>query len=318
MDSEYHIVSELEQSLTFSRRDVPKSLLVKPDVDHLLKNAFTDWAAIAVLWVLAFYLPTWMYPMIAILIASRYHSFGVILHDLTHMPLRSKSIKCRILEILTGYPIGSTINAMRYHHLRHHKDSGMETDPYFKSGIEKSKWIKYLFILRGIILVPFWTFRGIYGTLAFYIIAMRNSYAKVFLQDRSGKDFSQSKEVIQCAAEDRWQLLFHIVLYSSLLWAPKFFIYGYLVPILISGVFAGYRLLNEHKYVETSDRTFETILATTRDNHLSGILKFFLAPKNIGYHIVHHLHPQVAWYKLPQLRKWYVDNYGEMYTNKES
>ncbi len=175
--------------------------------------------------------------------------------------------------------------------------------------------MKYLFILKAVLLVPFWSFRGIYGTLAFYLPNLRNSYAKVFLQDKSSKDFTENREVIQCASEDRWQLLFHILLYSTLFWSPSFLIYCYLIPISVSGMFAGYRLLNEHRYVETSDRKLETIISTTRDNHLSGILKFFLAPKNIGYHIVHHLHPQVAWYKLPQLRNWYLKNHGDIYNN---
>jgi fatty acid desaturase len=311
--SEYHIVAELDQSLTINKSDVPKELLIKPNIDFLLRSAFADYLMIAGFWLFDLYMPSWFYPVTALLVASRHHSLGVILHDVTHMPLKRKTIKFRVLEILSGYPIGSTINAMRYHHLRHHKDSGMATDPYFKDGVEQSKMLKYLFILRTVILAPFWTLRGIYGTLAFYMPGLRNSYAKVFLQDKSGKDFSQSMEVIQCAAEDRWQLLFHIALYSSIFWAPHFFIFCYFIPVLISGIFAGYRLLNEHHYIEVSDRKIQTIITTTRDNHLSGILKFFLAPKNIGYHIVHHLHPQVAWYKLPQLRKWYLENRRDVY-----
>ena len=310
---EFHIVEELETSLVFKKSSIPKDLLIKPDINSLLLHAVTDWGMIVVFCVASSLLPSWTYPLMAILIASRYHSFGVILHDVVHMPLKSKTAKLRLLEILTGYPVGSTINAMRYHHLRHHKDSGMHTDPYFKKGIEESKLLKYLFILRAIILIPFWTVRGVYGSLAFYLPVMRNSYAKVFLQDKSGNKFTNSNEVIQCASEDRWQLLFHILLYSMIVWAPFIFVYYYALPILICGIFSGYRLMNEHAYVETTDRSLETIIATTKDNHLSGVLKYFLAPKNIGYHIVHHLHPQVAWYKLPQLRKWYQENKSDVY-----
>lgn len=61
----------------------------------------------------------------------------------------------------------------------------------------------------------------------------------------------------------------------------------------------------------------ETIIKTTIDHHLNGIMKFFLAPRNIGYHIVHHLHPQVAWYHLPRLREWYLRNHPEIYPAKE-
>ena len=147
---------------------------------------------------------------------------------------------------------------------------------------------------------------------------MRNSYAKVFLQDKTGKDVSQNNEVIQCASEDRWQLLFHLILYSFIIWYPSFFWYGYFIPVLLSGMFAGYRLLNEHRYVETADCKPETIIATTRDNHLQGVLKFFLAPRNIGYHIVHHLHPQVAWYQLPKLRNWYLEHHSGLYRGEET
>lgn len=310
---EHHLVLELNDTLLVKKRNVPKHLLTNPHINYLLQNAVSDWLYVVLFWILIVYFPAWMYPVLAIFIASRFHSFGVILHDATHMSLKKKTIKFRLLEIMVGYPIGSTINAMRYHHLRHHKDSGMPTDPYFKKGVENNKFRKYLFILKACILAPFWTLRGIYGTIAFYVAPLRNSYAKIFLQDRSGKDCTQSKEVIQCAFEDRFQLLFHLAVYSALVWAPLFFLLFYFIPVLLSGNFAGYRLLNEHNYVENTDRKMETIIATTRDNHTSGILRFFLAPKNIGYHIVHHLHPQVAWYKLPALRKWYIENSGEIY-----
>ena len=56
-----------------------------------------------------------------------------------------------------------------------------------------------------------------------------------------------------------------------------------------------------------------TIIQTTKDHNLTGITRFFLAPRNIGYHIVHHLHPQVAWYALPELRKWYLRNHPDLY-----
>lgn len=314
--TEYHLVDELEESLCFKKSNIPKNLLAKPILNMLIKHAIADWGIIIALCILLIFLPGWCYPFIALLLASRYHSFGVILHDIVHMPMKKKTLKFRVLEVLTGYPIGSTINAMRYHHLRHHKDSGMHTDPYFKKGVNESKLIKNLFIFRGIILIPFWIIRGIYGTLAYYIISLRNGYARVFLQEKSGKDCIYSPEVIQCASEDRGQLAFHIILFSTIYWAPSFFIYCYGIPILISGIFAGYRLMNEHFYIETSDRKLETIIATTRDNHLSGFLKYFLAPKNIGYHIVHHLHPQVAWYNLPELRKWYLQNYSDIYVSK--
>jgi fatty acid desaturase len=142
---------------------------------------------------------------------------------------------------------------------------------------------------------------------------MRNSYARTFLQDRSGDDLTESREVIQCAAEDRWQMLFHMAVIPIAITWPQLFFYGYFLPALLTGLLAAYRLLMEHAYMSASDRRLETIISTTADHNLRGFGRFFLAPRNIGCHIVHHLHPQVACYELPALRGWYRDNFPEEY-----
>mgnify|MGYP000427184497 FL=1 len=234
--------------------------------------------------------------------------------------LRKKTIKIRILEVSVGYPIATTLNAMRYHHLRHHKDSCMVTDPYFKKPNSNNSIAISLNILKSSILIPFWLLRCLYGNFAFYLPSLRQSYAQVFLQDKSGKDLTNSKEVIQCAKEDIFQLLFLTIIFSFVLlfFGLNILFYYYLIPALITGCFSGYRVFKEHSYTRPAhDRKIKTIIQTTEDHNLSGITQFFLAPRNIGYHIIHHIHPQVAWYALPKLRKWYQKNYTELYSNKK-
>ena len=313
---EYHIVKDLEKALPVSRSKTPTDLLVKPSINILLQNMIIDWTIIIICWCSLALINNWLYPIVALVIASRFHSFGVILHDLTHMPLRKKTIKIRILEVLVGYPIATTLNAMRYHHLRHHKDSCMVTDPYFKTPNSNNSIAISLNILKSSILIPFWLLRCLYGNFAFYLPSLRQSYAQVFLQDKSGKDLTNSKEVIQCAKEDIFQLLFFTFIFSFVLlfFGLNVLFYYYLIPALITGCFSGYRVFKEHSYTRpANDRKIKTIIQTTEDHNLSGITQFFLAPRNIGYHIIHHIHPQVAWYALPKLRKWYQKNYPELY-----
>ena len=57
----------------------------------------------------------------------------------------------------------------------------------------------------------------------------------------------------------------------------------------------------------------DTIIATTNDNHLGWLGKVAFAPRNIGYHIVHHIHPQVSLEALPALRAWYEAKHPEVY-----
>ena len=96
---EYHIVKDLEKALPVSRSKTPADLLIKPSINILLQNMFIDWTIIIICWCSLALINNWLYPIVALVIASRFHSFGVILHDLTHMPLRKKTIKIRILEV---------------------------------------------------------------------------------------------------------------------------------------------------------------------------------------------------------------------------
>ena len=72
-------------------------------------------------------------------------------------------------------------------------------------------------------------------------------------------------------------------------------------------------MIIEHTYERVADRRIETILATTNDNHLGLVGALGLAPRNIGYHIVHHIHPQVRLEALPRLRDWYLEARPNLY-----
>ena len=126
-----HLAHDLEQALAaatethLSRRDVPRELLEPATSAGLVWMAPAEWGMIAGLWLAIAISPWWLYPPLALVLAGRFHALGVILHDAAHMPLRRKSAAIRVVEVLCGYPIASTLNAMRYHHLRHHRDSGI-------------------------------------------------------------------------------------------------------------------------------------------------------------------------------------------------
>ncbi|HEY1758524.1 MAG TPA: fatty acid desaturase [Bryobacteraceae bacterium] len=297
-------------------RDVPRELLTGVRVPRLIRYALVDWLAIATIWLIAPHAPISLYPLWALLLAGRIHALGVVLHDAVHSQGR-KTPAMRVVELLAGYPIGSTIEAMRYHHLRHHRENGLPEDPYFKpwfgKRIGKSRIRFWLMSLRYFLLLPLWVLRGVYGSLAAYVPAMRNSYGRLFLQDRSGEDLTKSREVILCAREDRWQLLFHACAAAIATVDWRWFAAFYIVPAVLGGYLAGYRLTVEHTQEPNHDRGFLTTIRSTRDHHLGFLGWLLLAPHNVGYHRVHHLHPQAALENLPELRKWYAAQYPEIY-----
>ena len=311
-----HLVEDLEAALdaapnrAITRADVPRALLVKPQIDELIEMALVDWAFILLAWAAMWFGPWWTYPLWALVVASRLHAFGVIMHDAAHLPLRGKTLQVRFLELIAAFPLATTLNAMRYHHLRHHRDNGMPSDPYFKEGVEESRVLYVLQTMRGLALMPFWTIRPYVGLLTTLFPRLRGFYGRVFLQDKSGRDLSESREVATCAREDIVQLVVQLPILAALLTWPVEVGLAYAVPATLAGVLAARRLLVEHHYVKAADRRIETILATTRDHGISRWwVDWLLAPRNIGYHVVHHIHPQVGIRGLPALRDWYVANH---------
>ena len=180
-----------------------------------------------------------------------------MLHDAVHIPLRGKSGALRVVELLAGYPVGSTLEAMRYHHLRHHRDVGLPSDPYLKPWVGRSAARHWLMSFRYFLLTPLWVMRGLYGAVAFHVPRLRNSYGRWFLQDRSGDDLIHHAEVISCAQEEHWQLLFYAgVGVLAALW-PRWILAFFIAPLVLAGYLAGHRLLYEHVQEPNWDRSLE-------------------------------------------------------------
>lgn len=284
---------------------IPPELLRVARPSRLSLYALADWAMIAVIWLAAWRAPLWLYPLWVVLLAGRFHALGVVLHDAVHLPLRRKDGALRVVELLAGYPVGSTLDAMRYHHLRHHRDLGLPGDPYLKPWVGRSALRHWLISFRYFLLTPLWVVRGLYGVIAFHVPALRNSYGRWFLQDRSGSDLTSHAEVIACAREEHWQLLFYACVGGLAAIWPRWMLAFYIAPLVLAGYLAGQRLLYEHVQEPNRDRSLEATERSTRNHHLGLLGRMLLTPHNVGYHRVHHLHPQAALENLPRLDEWH-------------
>ena len=290
---------------------VPRELLVRPEVPALVRQALVEWALIAACQVAMAWVPL-ATPLLVVLIAGRMHAFGVILHDAAHLSLRRKGPGLRLLECLAGYPIASTWNAMRYHHLRHHQHEGSALDAYHRP-LPGEWWRTGLMFPLLIFVVPFWIVRGPMGLLAWAVPSLRNVYGRIFLMERSGEDLTHSPEVLACARAELGQVLFQLAV-LALAWRwPHAVGLGYALPLMGASALSGYRLLAEHTSARDQGRTLEAILTSTADHGQGWLGRLLLAPRNVGCHIVHHLHPQVAAHHLPRLRAWYLQHYPEHY-----
>ncbi len=268
---------------------------------------------IAAAWVAMAAAPWWLYPIVALVVAGRLHALGVVLHDATHMPLRRKTAAVRVVEVLCGYPIASTLNAMRYHHLRHHRDSGMHTDPYYKAGRQNVALADAEHPARPRAAAVLELSARSSARSRHLVPRLRNVYAHVFLQDRTSDDLRESPEVVECARAEWGQVAFQALVVA--------------LAVAVSGSGpVGIRRAGQHRrpsgrparahraHLRARDRSSD------RDDHRHDQRQYLgvfgalgLAPRNIGYHIVHHIHPQVRLGALPRLRDWYAQKHPQLY-----
>lgn len=244
-----------------------------------------------------------IYVLGLLLIAGRLQALGVILHDACHLPPRRRTIAFIIIEALAGWPIGSTISAMRYHHLRHHRAVCTPEDPYLHHHAARGGWIKRVMMLRGALLPVWWPLRTLMAPLALVWPAFRPWYARGFLQERSKRDLRQHPEVIACARADLSHCIAYLLVITAIVhWQLPFFTY-YGLPWILAGIMNANRVLIEHDHVENGERSQQAVWAMTHTCHYGWLGKLVLFPRNIGFHQVHHVYPALALEHLPAVHR---------------
>jgi fatty acid desaturase len=290
------------------RGDVPLALLQAARPRSLLRAALLEWFWIGGCWLAMAHGPALLLPLWTLAVAGRLHALGVVLHDACHLRRRHATPAVRLVELLAGFPVMSTLAAMRYHHLRHHHHSGTSLDPYFKPGASDRIGPALLGRLRGLVLPLAWYLRAYLGCLALPVPGLRNIYAHVFLGDRATGDLAQHAQVRRCLRAEPAQALFFLALLPLAVARPGAVCIAYVVPLCVAGLLNANRVIAEHLHVPCAGRDMQSTLATTR-THAGGLLeRAFLYPRHIGLHAVHHLHPGAAMQALPALHAWYLAN----------
>lgn len=301
----------------------------------LLAQALEEWLFILVTWlVLAFAASVplvflLVYGFALAILAGRFHALGVILHDGIHSFEISRR-RSGWLALLAGYPITTTPEAMRFHHLRHHRHFGTANDPYLKSG---SKWIAWsVTSLKGCTLVLAWSIRPFVGLA---VLALRGLganeaaeaglrvYGRGFLQAKE-LDPSTRQELETCLKAEKGQALFFVAVGALSIWQSAWMFAAYWLPLWFAGFINVWRVYLEHDHefrrmgalghdeAGESGDTRRQVWRSTESVALYRIvrpLRWILAPRNIGYHQAHHLSPTTRLQDLPRLHQRFADDF---------
>lgn len=231
----------------------------------------------------------WLYPIVVAFIGARQHGLLVLAHDAAHYRLfRNRALNDWVGEALLAWPfVLVTMRAYRRNHFPHHRHLMTERDPDWVRK-QTPEWVfpqSPLQLARLLL-----TYASGLGFVRFAVVASRLPKEPKSGLSAEDRLFARARIAYLIAAAalitvlGGWTtvLLFWFVPYLT--WMQLCF---------------HVRSIAEHFAIQGRSGVF----AQTRTVIASVFDRIFLVPKNVGYHLEHHLYPSVPFYRLPELHR---------------
>ena len=230
-----------------------------------------------------------VFALAMLVIASRQHALGIIMHDATHYRLfANRTVNDTVSDLFCAFPVLMTTNRYRYYHLLHHRRSNTSEDPYwsFFQGLKDWQWPKTLGQAAGVFL------RDLFGLTAHNEMKMILRWG-VFVNHFSTRD-----EPPPLGLRERLSFYGFAGALVAGLWVFDGWLYflglWYIPMIFINMPFIRLRTVAEH--IAIPGRSVD---GGTRHVDGTWLERVLISPCNINYHVAHHLFSGVPLYNLP-------------------
>ena len=262
---------------------------------RFLADLVTQWAIIAAAGALAVWSGHWAIYLLAMLvIATRQHALGILMHDGTHYRLLSnRALNDAVCDYFCALPVGMTTSRYRHEHFLHHRYLNTDKDPYWVDFQRDDTWhwpkrpaaaiwvfVRDLTSLNG----PRW------GAVMRRWSPWINHFPSKRL--RSGPP-------TLTGAERTRVYLFHVAVISALALSTVWWQLAmlWLLPLMtLTPAMVRLRTIGEHLAIPNRSE-----LDASRHTDGTWFEKLTVAPFNINYHLDHHLFPAVPYHQLPKL-----------------
>jgi fatty acid desaturase len=248
-----------------------------------------EWLCIALaVWLCQRYWHPALYPLALLWIGARQHALTVLGHDAVHYRfLRNRAWNDWLADLFLWWPTFHTTQRFRSHHGEHHRYLGTPQDGNIKlwrthtaDGEPTREW-SYPKTPLQLVRKLLWRGCGVTG-----IVVMAAGILHTFW----------TRSWWYVAARTAYYLAIAAAVTALGAW-PEFVLY-WLVPFWTWYVASNYiRLICEHSEVCSPDPVY----ALTRTTLPTWLDRLLIVPRNISYHLEHHLYPSVPFYRLPEL-----------------
>jgi len=223
-------------------------------------------------------------PLVVVWIGARQHALAVLMHDGAHYLLyRNRTLNAVVSELLLAWPLFITTRAYRGTHFAHHRYVNTGRDPDFMRK-QNGEW-EFPKNWRGL------------ATLLLKDVLGLNTRQQIL----EAVDLSEQQDP-QARRFDAYRtarLGFYVALLAAVTYLgawPQFLLLWMLPMLTWLKMIMRVRSIAEHFAIE-NDHTF-TRSRTTLPSFLE---RLFVAPRNVHFHLEHHLYPSVPFFRLPRL-----------------
>jgi fatty acid desaturase len=245
-------------------------------------------------WAYAFILGVVLYPAYLFFQGLILSGFMIHSHELSHNHIKYKPMN-DFIGIISGFFCAMNFYSFQYAHRFHHKNIGNIDEPEIGAPIslKGQKKIRdsdklHLFGLR------IYTFSKLaWFLLSWPLFIYYGDYCSWILPFRKNTKINLKSLIVF--------MMFMFINVGALVFFPMSYLFLYFIPMLIGGN----RILiitsmhhadkNTIFFSEKEHNRFNLIMSST-DRHFGPIVNFFMM--NNGYHIPHHMNPQIAYYDL--------------------
>jgi fatty acid desaturase len=241
----------------------------------------------------------WVTLLVWPIIGSRQLALAILMHEGAHRTLlANKQWNDRVGQWLCAWPVFNDMQAYRVHHLRHHRFAGTEEDPDLGLAtgfpITRKRFYQNIFRdLTGQVGV-----KVLFGSLL--MLAGQINYSAgsgVNRADHSNTPTSTrfKRAIVGLAGPVAMQLLILIV--CTLIASPWLYLLWLGSWLTSYMLFVRWRCIAEHAlYTSNKDN-----LQNARTTISNPLVRFFVAPLNVNYHLEHHLLMAVPFHQLPKM-----------------
>ena len=274
--------------------------LSKVSTFHSLLAILNQWTIVIAAASLAIWSGNWaVYLLAMMIIATRQHALGILVHDACHYRLfPNKIANDMITDLLVSFHLGMSTSLYRKWHYPHHRYVNTDKDPEImgeKGSPETWQWPNTKLHMVKLFLKDAFGFNII--NMA-GIMSLWSPWSRLHLpsKDPGGIPVREKVALILFAVTGVSALVyFGLVVDYLLLWI--------LPSLTFFNIIFKFRSFAEHKVVRN-----ENELNNTRTVIPNWLERFLISPCNVNYHLEHHLFPSVPFYNLPKLHRLLMED----------